>query len=160
MSDPQVLELVADRVATNIRSLEGALIRIVAHHSLTQRPISLELATEVLDVLYPVAAANAPTIARVQALVAAHYSVSPAELISPSRTARVNWPRQVAIHLAREITGAPLQAIGDAFGGRNHGTVLHACKRVAERVATDDNIAEELRVLTSRLRGRHDDRDY
>jgi chromosomal replication initiator protein len=160
VSDPQVLELVADRVATNIRSLEGALIRIVAHHSLTQRPISLELAAEVLDILYPVAAANAPTIARVQALVAAHYSVSPAELISPSRTARVNWPRQVAIHLAREITGAPLQAIGDAFGGRNHGTVLHACKRVAERVAADNNIAEELRVLTSRLRGRHDDRDY
>ncbi|MGH2866273.1 MAG: chromosomal replication initiator protein DnaA [Solirubrobacteraceae bacterium] len=160
VSDPQVLELIADRVATNIRSLEGALIRIVAHHSLTQRPISLELATHVLDVLYPVAAGDAPTIARIQALVAAHYSVTPAELLSPARTARVNWPRQVAIHLARELTGAPLQAIGDAFGGRNHGTVLHACKRVAERVGADDNVAEELRILTSRLRSRHADRDY
>ena len=160
VSDPQVLELIADRVATNIRSLEGALIRIVAHHSLTQRPISLELATEVLDVLSPVAAADAPTIARIQALVAAHYSVSTAELISAGRTARVNWPRHVAMHLARELTGAPLQAIGEAFGGRNHGTVLHACKRVAERVTADNNVAEELRVLTARLRGRHDDRDY
>jgi chromosomal replication initiator protein len=160
VSDPQVLELIADRVATNIRSLEGALIRIVAHHSLTQRPISLELASEVLDILYPVTAANAPTIARVQALVAAHYSVSTAELLSAARTARVSWPRHVAIHLAREITGAPLQAIGEAFGGRSHGTVLHACKRVAERVANDNNVAEELRVLTSRTRGRHADRDY
>ncbi|MGB9186319.1 MAG: chromosomal replication initiator protein DnaA [Solirubrobacteraceae bacterium] len=160
VTDPQVLELIADRVATNIRSLEGALIRIVAHHSLTQRPISLELATRVLDTLYPVAAGDIPTIGRIQALVAAHYSVTPAELLSPARTARVNWPRQVAIHLAREITGAPLQAIGDAFGGRNHGTVLHACKRVAERVGADNNVAQELRVLTARLRSRHDDRDY
>ncbi len=80
--------------------------------------------------------------------------------MSPARTARINWPRQVAIHLAREITGAPLQAIGDAFGGRNHGTVLHACKRVAERVGADNNVAEEVRILASRLRSRHDDRDY
>jgi chromosomal replication initiator protein len=153
VSDPQVLELIADRVATNIRSLEGALIRIVAHHSLTQRPISLELASEVLDILYPVTAANAPTIARVQTLVAAHYSVCTAELLSAARTARVSWPRHVAIHLAREITEAPLQTIGEAFGGRSHGTVLHACKRVAERVANDNNVAEELRALTSRIRG-------
>lgn len=160
VSDPQVLELIAERVATNIRSLEGALIRVVAHHSLTQRPIDLALAGEVLDVLYPVDTADEPTIARVQTLVAAHYSVSIAELVSATRTARVVWPRQVAIHLAREITGASLQAIGAAFGGRNHGTVLHACKRVAQRVGDDDNVARELRVLTARVRGQHADRDY
>ena len=77
-----------------------------------------------------------------------------AELISPARAARVSWPRQVAIHLARELTGASLQAIGDAFGGRNHGTVLHACKRVAERLADDQHLADELRALCTKA-GEH-----
>ncbi len=158
IADPAVLELIAGRVTRNVRALEGALIRVVAHNSLVQRPLDLELATEVMDRLYPDAAPSAPTIPGIRAVVAAHYSVSEAELVSAGRTARIAWPRQIAIHLARELTGASLQAIGDAFGGRNHGTVLHACKRVAERAAIDDNILDELRSLAERARHHHADR--
>ena len=151
VADPAVLKLIADRVTTNIRALEGALIRVVAYHSLTQRPIDVALATEVMDAMYPLSGSASPSIADVQAVVAAHHSLTVAELISPARTARVAWPRQLAIHLARELTGASLQAIGEAFGGRNHGTVLHACKRVSERLAGDQYIADELHELSTEI---------
>ncbi len=151
VADPAVLELIADRVTTNIRALEGALIRVVAYHSLTQRPIDVTLATEVMDAMYPLSGSASPSIADVQVVVAAHHSLTVAELISPARTARVAWPRQLAIHLARELTGASLQAIGEAFGGRNHGTVLHACKRVSERLAGDQYIADELHELSTEI---------
>jgi chromosomal replication initiator protein len=157
--DPKILELIAARVTDNIRSLEGALIRVVAFHSLTRRPLDLELTTEVLDAIYPARGRLAPSIAEVQAVVAAHYSLSTAELISQTRTSRVVWPRQIAIHLARELTGEPLQSIGQAFGGRNHGTVLHACKRVSERLAQDRAVAGELDALSTRIRDQQADRD-
>jgi chromosomal replication initiator protein len=158
IADPAVLELIAGRVTRNIRALEGALIRVVAHGSLTQRRLDLELATEVMDRLYPEVAPATPTIEGVQTVVAAHFAISTEELVSAGRSARIAWPRQIAIHLARELTDASLQTIGDAFGGRNHGTVLHACKRVGERVAADDNILDELRVLAERVRHHHTDR--
>jgi chromosomal replication initiator protein len=151
VADPAVLELIADRVTTNIRALEGALIRVVAYHSLTQRPIDVTLATGVMDSIYPLRGSTSPSIDDVQAVVAAHHSLTVAELISPARAARVAWPRQMAIHLARELTSASLQAIGEAFGGRNHGTVLHACKRVSERLAEDQYIAGELDELSTEI---------
>jgi chromosomal replication initiator protein len=158
VSDPTVFEVIADRVTTNIRALEGALIRVVAYHSLTQRPIDLQLVTQVMDSMYPLGGSRSPSIADVQSVVAGHYSVSVAELLSSTRAARVTWPRQLAIHLARELTGASLQAIGEAFGGRNHGTVLHACKRVSERLADDHYIAGELDVLSMEISELHGDR--
>ncbi len=158
-TDPDVLELIAERVTTNIRALEGALIRVVAFHSLTQRPIDVALATEVMDSMYPVRGSRSPTIAEVQAVVASHHSLSVAELVSPTRVARVAWPRQLAIHLARELTGASLQAIGEAFGGRNHATVLHACKRVSEQLSADHHVAGELDALSTEISNRHADRD-
>jgi chromosomal replication initiator protein len=151
LAEPAVLDLIAARVTKNIRALEGALIRTVAFHSLTQRPIDLALAREVMDSMYPVRGSSQPTVEDVKRIVADQFSLSTAELISASRTARVTWPRQLAIHLARELTGASLKTIGDAFGGRNHATVLHACKRVSERLAEDDNIAHDLDSLTQRL---------
>lgn len=160
ISDRAVLELIADRVTNNVRALEGALIRVVAYHSLTQRPIDLPLATEVMDSMYPIRGSRLPSISDVQAVVAAHYSLSTTELVSPARVARIAWPRHVAIHLARELTGAPLQTIGDAFGGRNHGTVLHACKRVSERLAGDQQVAGELDALATEIRDLQADRGY
>ncbi|HEX8977220.1 MAG TPA: chromosomal replication initiator protein DnaA [Solirubrobacteraceae bacterium] len=158
LSEPAVLDLIASRVTNNIRALEGALIRVVAYHSLTQRPIDLELAREVMDSMYPRRGSAQPTVQDVQRTVAERFALSTDELISPVRSARIAWPRQLAIHLARELTGASLQAIGDAFGGRNHATVLHACKRVAERLAEDENVAHELDSLAQRLDHQHADR--
>jgi chromosomal replication initiator protein len=150
LAEPGVLDLIAERVTSNIRTLEGALIRVVAFHSLTRRPIDRALAREVLDTLYPLRRRAAPTIDDVKATVARHYQLSVEQLESVSRTSRVAWPRQVAIHLARDLTGASLPAIGEAFH-RNHSTVVHACKRVSERCQTDQQAVDEISVLAALL---------
>jgi chromosomal replication initiator protein len=158
LQDPAVIELIAERITDNIRALEGALIRVVAHHSLTRRPIDLELATAVLDEMYPASISSVPTVAGIQATVASYYELSVPELISASRAARIAWPRQVAIHLVRELTHASLHAIGAAFGGRNHATVLHACKRVSERVKTDAEASNHVAELSAMIRNPDADR--
>jgi chromosomal replication initiator protein len=160
LADPTVLDLIAERVRDNIRALEGALIRVVAFHSLTQRPIDSALTLEVLDAMYPARRrAGPPSIAEVQSIVAAHFRLSVEQLTSPSRASAVSWPRQVAIHLARDLTGASLPVIGQAFGGRNHTTVLHACKRVSERLKTDQRLVDEIDTLSALVSGRQADRD-
>ena len=163
VADPVVLELIADRVTDNIRALEGALIRVVAFHSLTQKPIDGPLATEVLAAMYPMPGGRAegpPTIAQVQAAVADHFGLSVEQLTSSSRARSINWPRQLAIHLSRELTHASLPTIGRAFGGRNHATVLHACKRVSERLKHDREAVDILGELDASLGRAHSDRDY
>jgi chromosomal replication initiator protein len=159
LSDPTVLDLIAERVTDNIRALEGALIRVVAFHSLTQRPIDVPLATEVLDAMYPGRRQRPPSIADVQAAVADHFGLTTDELTSASRVSRLAWPRQVAIHLARDLTGASLPTIGKAFGGRNHATVLHACKRVSERMKNDQQAVDVIGQLAQLVSRTRDDRD-
>ena len=151
LGDPSVLELIASRIATNIRVLEGALIRIVAVHSLTRRPIDLELATEVLDTLLPIATRGTPSMAVIQTVVSAHFGISVDALASPSRAAKVAWPRHIAMHLARALTDASLPAIGKAFGGRSHATVVHACRRVAEQISIDQKAAVAVSSITTAI---------
>jgi chromosomal replication initiator protein len=159
IEDHAVLELIADRISENVRTLEGALIRVVAYHSLTQMPIDVGLAQTVLDEIHPrVQRTAAPSIEDIQRAAADHFGVSIPELISPSRAARVGWPRQLAIHLSRELTDSSLHDIGQAFGGRNHATVLHACKRVEERVRNDQQAVEDLADLTALVAGSSNDR--
>ncbi len=161
LPDPTVLDLIAHRVPDNIRALEGALIRVVAFHSLTRRPIDRTLTTEVLDAMYPSRrGAGPPSIPEVQAIVAAHFKLSVGQLTSASRVGAISWPRQIAIHLARDLTGASLPVIGQAFGGRNHATVLHACKRVSERLKNDQHVVDEIAALSALVSGGHADRDY
>jgi chromosomal replication initiator protein len=158
VADNGVLAAIAERVTDNVRALEGALIRIVAHHSLTGRPLDRRLACDVLDDIHPASRTASPSIRDIQAAVAAAYGISVDELVSVGRSARIAWPRQVAIHLSREMTDASLNAIGKAFGGRNHATVLHACKRVSERVRTDREAAGEVDHLVGSLTASGGDR--
>jgi chromosomal replication initiator protein len=160
LADGAVLDAIAERVTDNVRALEGALIRVVAYHSLTGQPIDLQLATTVLDAMYPQGPRRQASIGQIQAAVASRYGLAVSDLLSPSRTARIAWPRQLAIYLAREFTGTSLQAIGQAFGGRNHATVLHACKRVSDRLANDQQLSKELRELKAVVSDTHDDRSY
>jgi chromosomal replication initiator protein len=152
LSDGGVLELIARRVSSNIRALEGALIQIVAYASLTRRQIDLELATKVLDRMHPSAEPAGVSVATIQQTVAAHFDVTVEELVSPVRTARVAWARHVAIHLAKTLTDNSLDQLGAAFGGRNHATVLHACKRVDKRAADDRDAAQSVQELEAVLR--------
>ena len=155
-ADHAALELIADRIDANIRALEGALIRIVAFGSLTGRPITAELADEVLTGLYPELKPQQRAIGEIQQHTAEAFGISLEALLSPSRAAPVAWPRQVAMYLTRELTDQTLPAIGRAFGGRNHTTVMHACRRAVVRIAEDPEAHATVRRLTEELRG--DDR--
>jgi chromosomal replication initiator protein len=150
--DPAALELIAERVTANIRALEGALIRVVAFGSLTGRPVSAELANEVLAGLYPELTSRRCSVDDIQQRICEAFGLSLEQLLSHSRAQPVAWPRQLAMYLARELTDATLPQIGRAFGGRNHTTVLHACKRTAERMAADPETYETVRRLTDEVR--------
>jgi chromosomal replication initiator protein len=163
LPDPAILDLIAERIEGSVRELEGGLIRVVAFASLTGRPLTVALADEVLAGLYPRSIARAgtaparPTVGRIQELVCEHFSITREELVSTSRAARVSLPRQLAMHLVREHTEASLPAIGAAFGGRNHTTVMHALKRIEQHLASDADVQDAVRALTALLRAdRHD----
>jgi chromosomal replication initiator protein len=150
--DAAAIDLIAERVESNIRALEGALIRVVAYGSLTGRAVTSELAGEVLAGLYPGARAQRRSVRDIQERICEAFGVSIDDLLSSSRAAPVAWPRQVAMYLARELTDQTLPAIGRAFGGRNHTTVMHACRRTAERMASDRQSYDTIRRLTEELR--------
>ena len=152
--DPDAVDLIAEHVDSNIRALEGALIRVVAYGSLTGRPVTPDLASEVLAGLYPGTRVRRFTVRDIQQHTCEAFGLSMDDLLSTSRAAPVAWPRQVAMYLARELTDQTLPAIGRAFGGRNHTTVMHACRRTAERMATDPEAYDIVRRLTVELGGR------
>jgi chromosomal replication initiator protein len=150
--EPDALDAIADHVADNVRALEGALIRTVAFASLTDRAITAGLAAEVLAGLYPDLRPARPGVRAIQERTAEAFGISVEALLSSSRAGAVAWPRQVAMYLARELTDETLPAIGRAFGGRNHTTVLHAYRRTAERIAGDPDAFDAVRRLTESLR--------
>jgi chromosomal replication initiator protein len=150
--DDDALRAIATRITGNIRALEGALIRVVAFHSLTRRPLDAELADEVLTDLYPEAKPARRTVRDVQRATCEAFGLSLDELLSESRVARIAWPRQVAMYLARELTDATLPAIGREFGGRNHTTVLHAHRRTTERISADRDAFQIVDQITRQLR--------
>ncbi len=144
------IDAIAKRIDDNVRELEGALIRVVAYSSLTARSLDADLAHEVLDTLYPRRAATrrgACSAAEIQTAVSEHFDLSREDLLSSARVARIAWPRQLAMYLARELTGQSLPAIGRDFGGRDHTTVLHACRRTAARLQDDAAAREAVEKL-------------
>ncbi len=154
LADEQALLTIAEQVRSNVRALEGALIRVVAFSSLTGRPLDSTLAREVLASLYPQAPApgrGRRSISEIQEATCRHFGLSGDELLSTARTPRIAWPRQVAMYLSRELTGASLPAIAREFGGRDHTTVLHACRRTSARLAADDASREAVEKLCETL---------
>jgi chromosomal replication initiator protein len=153
--DPEVLPFIAGRVSTNVRALEGALTRVVAHASIAGRRITVELANEVLEDLFP-AGEGVLRIEVIQGEVCRYYGVTLEELTGDKRTRRIVGPRQVAMYLSRELTDASLPAIGRAFGGRDHTTVMYAVQKVADQMAGEGEILTAVQNLTARLTGRGD----
>jgi chromosomal replication initiator protein len=149
---PKVLEFLAHKITSNVRELEGALNRVVAHTTLVGRSISLELAQEVLhDVLR--ANDRRVTIEEIQKRVAEHYNIKLTEMHSARRARAVARPRQVAMYLAKQLTSRSLPEIGRKFGGRDHTTVMHAVKKVEELKAQDHSFAEDVELLRRMLEG-------
>ena len=146
------LELLAARVTTNVRALEGALIRLVAYGSLTCRPLDEALVVDVLARLgVALGSHHIPSIDDVQDATCAHFGLTRVELLSRSRAERVIWPRQAAMYLCKELTPHSLPTIARAFDGRDHTTVLYACKRVASHIATAPPAYRDIEALTATL---------
>lgn len=141
---------IAERVSSNVRELEGALRRVVANSQFTGRPITLEFAREALKDLLKVLD-NKISIENIQKTVAEYYKLRVADLVSKRRNRSIARPRQVAMALAKELTEHSLPEIGDSFGGRDHTTVLHGCRKVEELRETDNGIQEDYRILLRTL---------
>ena len=155
----EVAGFIADRVTDSVRALEAALIRVAAYASLQGRPVDVALTRDVLDKFYPDSRRAASTsVQSIQESVAQAYGITVDELVSGGRSARIAWPRQVAMYLCREHTSQSLPAIGRAFGGRDHSTVMYANRKAAERLARDREQAEIVRRLTEQILSGHDDR--
>lgn len=147
-----VLEFLALKITSNIRELEGALNRIVAHADVTKSEITLESTQEVLQDLLR-ASDRRITIDEIQRQVAEHYNVRLADMHSARRARNVARPRQVAMYLAKQLTPRSLPEIGRKFGGRDHTTVMHAVKKVEELIAEDPSFAQDVEVLRRTLTG-------
>ena len=148
----EVAFFIAKRIRSNVRELEGALRRVLATSRFTGRAVTLELAREALKDLLA-AQERLVTIENIQKTVAEYYKIRVADLLSKRRSRSIARPRQFAMALARELTNHSLPEIGDAFGGRDHTTVMHACDRVKdlrelERRASEDYL-NLLRILTN-----------
>jgi len=153
VTDPEVLTFIAGRVSSNIRELEGALTRVVAFSSLTDRPMTVELAEHVLKDVFPQgSAAPEVTIPRIQEAVSDRFGMTLDELISPRRSQAVAYPRQVAMYLSRELTDSSLPKIGKEFGGRDHTTVIHATSKITRLIREDRSVYNLVQELTARIK--------
>ncbi|MEI7606991.1 MAG: chromosomal replication initiator protein DnaA [Rhodospirillaceae bacterium] len=149
---PKVLEFLAHKITSNVRELEGALNRIVAHADLVGRAITLESTQEVL---YDLLRANdrRVSIDEIQKKVAEHYTIKLADMHSARRSRTVARPRQVAMYLCKQLTTRSLPEIGRKFGGRDHTTVIHAVKKVEELRSIDSSFDEDIELLRRMLEG-------
>ena len=143
----EVIQFIAERIRTNVRRLEGALVRVASYASLTGRPVTLaSLETLLRDALHE-EARRAVTIDSIQKRVAEHFDIRIADMTSRRRPKNIAFPRQVAMYLSRTLTDRSLSDIGESFGGRDHGTVLHACKLVEARVRGDASLRQSVSYL-------------
>ncbi len=150
--EDQVFEFLANRIRSNVRRLEGALMRVASFASLSGKELTQEVIEHLLKDILQEEARNLVTIEQIQRRVAEHFDVRLADMTSKRRPANIAFPRQVAMYLARELTKASLNEIGEAFGGRDHGTVLHACKLVKRRMTEQDSIRQTISFIDSSLK--------
>ena len=150
--DSQVLTFIAGRISTNIRELEGALTRVVAFSSLTGRPMTVELAQEVLKDVFPQGELPEVSVERIQETVIERFGISMQELTGERRSQSVVYPRQVAMYLCRELTDSSLPKIGKKFGGRDHTTVIHATSKIAKLIQEDRSVYNLVQELTARIK--------
>ena len=148
----EVAFFVAKRIRSNVRELEGALRRVIANSQFTGRPITLDFAKEALKDLLALQE-RLVTIENIQKTVAEYYKIRVADLLSKRRSRSITRPRQVAMALAKELTNHSLPEIGDAFGGRDHTTVLHACRVIKELRESQTRMNEDYQNLLRTLAG-------
>ncbi len=149
--EPWVIDFLAEKIRNNVRRLEGALMRVASYKSLSDRPITRDVIENLLRDIFQEQARKAVTIDQIQRRVAEHYDVRLADMTSKRRPANIAFPRQIAMYLSRELTKSSLSDIGDAFGGKDHGTVIHACKLVKKRIEDDEKTRSAVCLLDTQL---------
>ncbi|MEY8752944.1 chromosomal replication initiator protein DnaA [Alkalicoccobacillus gibsonii] len=149
----EVMLYIANQIDTNIRELEGALIRVVAYSSLINKDMNADLAAEALKDIIPNSKPKMLTIADIQKLVGDYYQVKLDDFKAKKRTKSVAFPRQIAMYLSRELTDSSLPKIGSEFGGRDHTTVIHAHEKISKLLGTDEDLQQKVQAITEQLRG-------
>jgi chromosomal replication initiator protein len=152
--DDEVLTFIASKVSTNIRELEGALVRILAYASLYGRTVSVALAEEVLkDILLDAQYREIP-VELIQHEVCRYFGISKGDLVGASRSKAFAYPRQVAMYLCRELTDESLPKIGRAFGGRDHSTVMHANSKISNLINSDRDVFNQIHEITYHVKSK------
>lgn len=146
-----VLDYIANYIQSNIRELEGALIRLVAYASVNDRALNMTTATEALKDILPPPLPRKITIETIQKVVASHYGVEITDLLSKKRNKQIVVPRQVAMYLCRKLTDASYPQIGDQFGGKDHTTVIHAHDKIENEMKVDQELAATIEVLRQKI---------
>ena len=146
-----VINFLATRIRTNIRRLEGALIRVASYASLTGKKLTIEVVENLLREILHEEGRQTISIEVIQKRVAEHFDIRLADMTSKRRPENIAFPRQIAMYLSRQMTESSLNTIGEAFGGRDHGTVLHACRLVKDRMEVDSNVRQVVHYLEKQL---------
>lgn len=146
-----IVEYIANNIRANIRRLEGALLRVTTFASLTKQELTIDLAEQLLRDTLQEEGRSAVSIDVIQKKVAEHYDIRLADMTSRRRPEYIAFPRQVAMYLSRQLTESSLNMIGTAFGGRDHGTVLHACRLVKDRMEMDGSVRQAVLYLERQL---------
>jgi chromosomal replication initiator protein len=149
--DPEIMNFLAERVSRNVRRMEGALTRIASYDALINQKLDLEAVERLLSDLLHEETLTKVTVDQIQKKVADFYQIRFSEMIGRRRTSAIVFPRQVAMYISRTLTSDPLKAIGDAFGGRDHGTVIHACKQVENMMEQDGSVKRGVDYLIKQL---------
>ncbi len=147
----EVMLYIANQIDSNIRELEGALIRVVAYSSLVNEDITAELAAQALKNIIPNATPRTLTILDIQKAVGEHFHIKLEDFTAKKRTKSIAFPRQVAMYLSREMTDSSLPKIGDEFGGRDHTTVIHAHEKIATLLKDDQGLQQDVKQIKSML---------
>jgi chromosomal replication initiator protein len=147
----EIMSFLAHRIRTNIRRLEGALIRVASYASLTGKKLNVEVVEGLLREILHEEGRFTVNIEVIQKKVAEHFDIRLADMTSKRRPENIAFPRQIAMFLSRQMTESSLSSIGEAFGGRDHGTVLHACRLVKDRMEVDANVRQVVSYLEKQL---------
>ena len=147
-----VMHYIANQIDTNIRELEGALIRVIAYSSLVNSDIDVQLAADALESIIKNKEPKKITIEKIQHYIADAYSITIDDILSKKRTQAIAFPRQIAMYLSRELTEHSLPKIGDAFGGRDHTTVIHAHRKISQQIEKDLSFASEINNHIEQIR--------
>ncbi|MGG0668955.1 chromosomal replication initiator protein DnaA [Sporosarcina koreensis] len=147
----EVMLYIANQIDTNIRELEGALIRVVAYSSLVNMDITTDLAAEALKDIIPNSRPRTVSILDIQKTVGEHYNIRLEDFTAKKRTRAIAFPRQIAMYLSRELTDSSLPKIGSEFGGRDHSTVIHAHEKISNQLKDDQNLQQDIQDIKSIL---------